>query len=240
MGVQEPRGRTTPNAVPNRIEGLIFDLDGTLIHSTIDFQLMRHRTFERMREAGVPDTVLDTTKSIAQNLKLSFQYLSECGSLEAARSLCSDASKIMSEIEMLKVSQTQAVSGTVKAIRLLVTEGYSVAILTRGSRRYTEAALSASGLASFFLNTVCRDDHPDEEAKPNPISMSRTAGKLGITMERCLMVGDHAMDLECARSAGTGFIGVLSGATDRSAWIKMGDVTVIPDVSYLPDLLFRH
>jgi len=224
----------------NRIEGLVFDLDGTLIHSTIDFHLMRHQTFERMREAGVPDTVLDKTKTITQNLNISLQYLSEGGSFEAAKSLRSDAGKIMSEIEMLKVSQTQAVPGTSKAISFLINEGYSVAVLTRGSRRYTEAALAASGLTGYFPNIVCRDDHPDEEAKPNPISMARTAGKLGVTMEKCLMVGDHAMDLECARSAGAGFIGVLSGATDRLTWTRLGNVTVIPDVSCLPDLLTRH
>ncbi len=228
---------TVPNTELNHIEGLVFDLDGTLIHSTIDFLLMRNRTFERMKEAGVPNRVLEDTESIAYNLSASFRYLSEVKSAEAARSLCSDVSKIMSEIEMLKVSQTQAVMGADKTIHHLIGKGYSVAVLTRGSRRYTEAALLASGLAKYFQYSVCRDDHPDDEAKPNPISMTRTASKLGVTKENCLLVGDHAMDLECARAAGTGFIGVLSGATDRTTWKKLGNIMIIPDITYLPDLL---
>lgn len=232
--------KTTSNTDLSHIEGLVFDLDGTLIYSTIDFLGMRRQTFERMREAGVPDNVLDETKSIIANLDVSVRYLIESGSIGASRSLYSDMGRIMSEIEMLQVSQTHAVRGTSKAIDLLIGKGYSVAVLTRGSRRYTEAALAAAGLTDYFPNTVCRDDHPDEEAKPNPISLIRAAGKLGVRKEKCLLVGDHTMDLDCALSAGTCFVGVLSGATDRTTWTKLGDVTVIPDVSYLPDLLIRR
>ncbi len=229
-----------PNTDLSHIEGLVFDLDGTLIESTIDFLLMRRRTFERMARAGVPEPLLDRTKSIATNLNEAFRYLSEKGLEEDSRTLYHDAGTIMSEIEMLKVSQTRAVPGASGAIDLLVSEGYSVAVLTRGSRRYTEAALSASGLAKYFVNTICRDDHPDNEAKPNPIAMARAAEKLAMPKEKCLLVGDHAMDLECAVSAGTQFVGVLSGAMGRTAWTKLGDITIIPDVSYLPDLLAKH
>ncbi len=229
-----------PKTDLSHIEGLVFDLDGTLINSTIDFLLMRQRTFERMAQAGVPEPVLDKTKSIATNLNASFRHLAEKGSEGDSHSLSLDAGTIMSEIEMLNVSQTEAVTGASGAIDLLVKEGYAVAILTRGSRRYTEAALSASGLARYFVNIICRDDHPDDEAKPNPISMARAAEKLSMPKEKCLLVGDHAMDLECALSARTRFVGVLSGAMDRTAWTMLGDITIIPDVSYLPDLLMKH
>jgi phosphoglycolate phosphatase len=233
------RCRTTQNLIPSRIKGLVFDLDGTLIHSTIDFFQMRRQTFERMRDAGIPEDMLDGTKSIAENLQVSFRYLEVRDSFEAARSLCTDAGMIMNEIEMFKVGQTKAVTGTKETVRQLIENGYPIALLTRGSRRYTEAALSASGLADYFPHTVCRDDHPDEEAKPNPIAMARAAGLMDLDKEECLLVGDHQMDLECARSAGSIFVGVLSGATDWAAWTRLGDVTVITDVSWLPSLLTR-
>ncbi len=60
---------------------------------------------------------------------------------------------------------------------------------------------------------------------------------MGLVNDRCILVGDHPMDLECARSAGSFFVGVLSGATDRSRWNEFGEVTVITDVSSLPALL---
>jgi phosphoglycolate phosphatase-like HAD superfamily hydrolase len=229
-----------PKSDVRHIKGLVFDLDGTLIHSTIDFIQMRNRTFRRMKEAGVPENILDQNQSIGWNLHASIKYLTISGYLEASSAMRMDTSKIMSDVEMLKVKQTKALPGAERAVSFLINEGYPVSILTRGSRRYTEAALAASGLFSYFPHTVCRDDHPEEESKPNPISLARAAGKMGISKERCLLIGDHAIDLECAVSAGTDFVGVLSGATDRISWTKLGDIKVIPDVSFLPDLLLRQ
>lgn len=208
-----------------------------MILSTIDFIQMRRQTFKRMVQAGVPEEVLREERSIAANLLSSSRYLIETGSIEASRSMCDDVSRIMSDIEMIKVRETTAVPGIIEAIDQLVEKGYSMAVLTRGSRRYTEEALLAAGLAEYFPNRVCRDDHPDEEAKPNPIAMARAAGMMDLTKDRCLLVGDHPMDLECARSAGSFFVGVLSGATDRPHWNEFGDVVIIRDVSCLPTLL---
>jgi phosphoglycolate phosphatase-like HAD superfamily hydrolase len=219
------------------IEGIVFDLDGTLILSTIDFVQMRCQTFRRMREAGVPENVLKEEKSIAANLLASSHYLRGRGSTEASRSMCNDVNSIMSDIEMINVGRTLAVPGTVEAIKALVKKGYPMAVLTRGSRRYTEQALTAAGLAGYFPHRVCRDDHRDEEAKPNPIALARAAGMIDLAKDRCLLVGDHPMDLECARSAGSFFVGVLSGATDSSGWSGLGEVIIIPDVSSLPALL---
>ena len=233
-------GEITPNDLLDHVKGIVFDLDGTLIHSTIDFAQMRRRTFARMGGAGVPETSLDMSKSITWNLRASFDFLAEAGSLADSRSLGIDATMIMSNIEMLEVQNTRAVQGAERAIGILIDQGYHVAVLTRGSRRYTEAALTAAGLADYFQHAVCRDDHPDDEAKPNPISMARAAGKLDLPKEDCLLVGDHETDMECALSAGSLFVGVLSGATDRAAWEALGAVRVIPDVSYLPDLFLRH
>jgi phosphoglycolate phosphatase len=200
---------------------------------------MRRQTFKRMEEAGVPADMLEGKKSIAANLLASSHYLRGLGLNEASRSMRNDVGKIMSDIEMLQVQETKAVPGAVQAIDLLLEEGYSVAVLTRGSRKYTEAALSAAGLAEYFPNRVCRDDHPDEEAKPNPIAMARAAGMMELDEDRCLLVGDHPTDLECARLAGSLFVGVLSGATDRAHWNALGEVTIIDDVSSLPALLKR-
>ncbi len=57
--------RTMPNIDPSRIEGIVFDLDGTLIVSTIDFMQMRCHTFKRMKEAGVPEEISEDNKTIA-------------------------------------------------------------------------------------------------------------------------------------------------------------------------------
>lgn len=194
-----------------QVRGIVFDLDDTLIHSTIDFGQMRRMTFTLFGLLGVPDYCLDHTKTITYNLNASFRFLSETGRESDATMLRIEAGKIMSEIEMLRVAGTSTIPGSERAIESLLENGYSVSILTRGSRRYTDAALTAAGLARFFPNRVCRDDYPEEEAKPNPLSMSRAAGMMGLTKRQCLLVGDHVVDLECARSAGSRFVGLDLG-----------------------------
>jgi phosphoglycolate phosphatase len=84
---------------------------------------------------------------------------------------------------------------------------------------------------------VCRDDHAEEEAKPAPISLRRAAAGIGFQAQDCLMVGDHMMDLECARAAGSGFIGVLSGSGDEHLWRREGVSMIVSDVGEIPKLL---
>jgi phosphoglycolate phosphatase len=235
---QEERSDTSETSL-DHVRGIVFDLDGTLIYSTIDFVEMRRRTFEILSCAGIPSGILDRTRSIAHNVTASVGFLKGLGKESEAQTLYAEIGRTMSEIEMRRVSETIAVPGAGRSISSLLEKGFSVAVLTRGSRRYTEAALEASGLAQSLPHRLCRDDHPDEEAKPNPISMMRASEKMRLRKEECLLVGDHPMDLECARSAGSAFIGVLSGASDRATWMKHGVVIMIPDVSSLPDLLTR-
>jgi HAD superfamily hydrolase (TIGR01549 family) len=201
---------------------------------------MRRLTFDRMHQTGIPDQRLDEKESIVNNLKVCFDYLTDIGCENVARNMLSDVGRIMTEIEMLDVWQTKAIERASVALCDLIDEGYSISVLTRGSRQYTEAALTAAGLAQYFDNTICRDDFPDYEAKPNPVSLARATGKMGMANNECLLVGDHMTDMECALSAGSGFVGVLSGATDMPTWTSLGVEMVIPDVSYLPELLNRN
>jgi phosphoglycolate phosphatase-like HAD superfamily hydrolase len=47
------------------------------------------------------------------------------------------------------------------------------------------------------------------------------------------------MDLECARGAGSGFVGVLSGYGNEDTWRSEG-VDYVEGVGELPSLLFRQ
>ncbi len=47
--------------------GIVFDLDGTLIESTIDFGLMRDRVFRYLIEIGL-GYVLERSDTIAKNM----------------------------------------------------------------------------------------------------------------------------------------------------------------------------
>ena len=99
--------------------------------------------------------------------------------------------------------------------------------------------LLITGLDGTTGPCVCRDDYPLEEAKPNPLAMRRVAAKLGLDAVDCLYVGDHPMDLECARASGAGFVAVTTGSTDRERWSQSGCRMIIDSVADLPSVLER-
>jgi HAD superfamily hydrolase (TIGR01549 family) len=142
----------------------------------------------------------------------------------------------MSEVEMNGVLNTKAIDDAKDALNRLRDFGLGLAVLTRGSRAYSTLALRSASLEGALDRMVCRDDHPEQEAKPAAIALQRAAAGLGLEARDCLMVGDHLMDLECARNAGSAFIGVLTGYGDEALW-RSEKVQYVRDVGELPPIL---
>ena len=145
--------------------------------------------------------------------------------------------EVMNRTELERVAETTPVPGALECLTRLKGAGLRTGLLTRGSRNYALAALRHAGLDHSFDSMVCRDDFPEEEAKPNGKAMLRMAGMLGLLPEDCILVGDHAMDRSCALSVSSGFIGVLSGSYRKEEWSMNGCAVIIDSVAALPDLL---
>jgi len=48
---------------PEKLKGVVFDLDGTLIRSTIDFTKMKGHMIEILERNGIPDGILTPTET---------------------------------------------------------------------------------------------------------------------------------------------------------------------------------
>ena len=211
--------------------GIVFDLDGTLIESTIDFGLMRDRVFSYLIETGF-GYVLELSDTIAKNMDRVRPEVHELNlDLETVESR---VEAICVEVEMMSVGRTKEVPGAGDALRTLRALGYQLALLTRGSRHYAMEALRASHLTGMLDAIICRDDHDISEAKPHPEAMRRAAAALNLRPEQCVLIGDHLMDLECARAAGSMFVAVLSGHNGRKGWVDLGVERIIPSIAELP------
>lgn len=233
-------GVSAPTFCGREVRGVVLDLDGTLISTTVDFRLMKQRVVSVIAALDVPASVLDRERTTADNIERAVIYLSSSGRGDEVSGMLASMSEVMNRTEMERVSQTVQIKGAGECLERLRGAGLRTGLLTRGSRNYAIAALSHAGLDHEFNAMVCRDDFPEEEAKPNGKAMIRMAGMLSLRPEECVLVGDHAMDLSCARSASSGFIGVLSGAYGRAQWSESGCTVVIDSVTLLPDLLLEH
>ncbi len=221
----------------NGLKAVIFDMDGTLIRSTIDFQRMNRGVADTLLRHGLPKDILDPTGKVNESIVRAYSYFKKHSQDGWAEALERDLNRVSLEVEMAHVQESKEVPGTADTLRYLRSRGIRTAILTRGSRAYTERALSAAGLDDKFEIVLCRDDHPLTEAKPNPLALRRVYDALALKGNECLFVGDHDTDLLCAQGAGSPFAAVLTGSFSEEMWRPLGPDVIMDSVAELPRLL---
>jgi len=221
----------------NAIKAIIFDLDNTLVESQIDYHQMKLDVLKELGRFGVDPALLDPSKTIVENVTKGKEDLSQNHPGMDMKVVDERINALLTARELEKVESVRAHQGAISTLEAIRDRGMAMAVLTRGSRAYALRVLSMTGLDGKAGPCVCRDDYPLEEAKPNPLAMIRVASKVGLNAEDCLYVGDHPMDLDCARASGARFVGVTTGSTDRDRWSQSGCETVISSVADLPGIL---
>ncbi|MEQ8787569.1 MAG: HAD family hydrolase [Pirellulaceae bacterium] len=155
------------------VRGVIFDLDGTLVDSRLDFEAMRS---EMELPAGTP--ILEA--------------LADLPSQDAAR-----CREILHRHEQEGAARAAPLPGAASLIAELMERGLRLGIVTRNSRQ-----IAAAMLAHFppaFDPVISRDDGP---AKPDPWSMLHTCRLWGLDPGETAIVGDYRYDIESGRRAG--------------------------------------
>ncbi len=221
----------------NGLKAVIFDMDGTLIRSTIDFRKMNQGLADTLLQHGLPKDILDPSGKVNESIVRAYSYFKVHSHDGWAEALERDLNRVSLEVEMARVDETREVPGTADTLRYLRSRGIRTAVLTRGSRAYTERALLAAGLDDKFEVVLCRDDHPLIEAKPNPVALRRVYNALDLNGDECLFIGDHDTDLLCAQGAGSPFAAVLTGSFSVEMWTPLNPDVIMDSVAELPRLL---
>jgi HAD superfamily hydrolase (TIGR01509 family) len=226
-----------PMPSKREIKAIIFDLDNTLVESQIDYHQMKLDVLKELGRSGVEPSLLDPSKTIVENIRTGKEDLARKHPGMDMGEVDERINVLLTARELERVEAVRAHAGASETLEAVQGRGMAMAILTRGSRAYALKVLSLTGLDGRVGPCICRDDYPLEEAKPNPMAMRRAASKLGLRAEDCLYVGDHPMDLDCARASGASFVGVMTGSTDEARWRQSGCRTVIASVADLPSIL---
>jgi len=169
------------------IRGLIFDLDGTLADSQLDFDAMR-------REMELPPEL---------------PILEALDRLEPAHAAHCRA--VLDRHEWAGAERATLLPGVADLIEILEDRGIRQAIATRNSRRITEATLAKIGLAVEL--SLTRDDGP---VKPDPWPVLHVCQKWGLPPEEIVVIGDYKFDVECGRAAGCRTVLLTHPAEPRS------------------------
>ncbi len=155
------------------LKGVIFDMDGTLTRSSLDFELIR-------RECGVPP---------AQPL---LEYMAEASETERRRTL-----DVLGRHERRAALECTMRDGAAEVLEEVRRRGYNMALLTRNSAESVRTVLGRFGLE--FDCWLSREHAPP---KPSPEPVLEIARRLGLRPEELLVVGDYLFDVYAGNAAG--------------------------------------
>ena len=107
------------------------------------------------------------------------------------------------------LENTKPYPGICELIEQLADRGYTQAILTNKPERISFDIIGALQLQKYFFRIYGGNSLPAK--KPDPIGITTLMKDVGASLDRSLMVGDSAVDVQTARNAGVRSCGVLWG-----------------------------
>ena len=155
------------------IRGVIFDLDGTLVDSGLDFDLMR-REMGLLPGHGLLETIETLPESEAERCRA-----------------------ILARHEWEGAQRATLMPGVPEFLRELAARGLHRAIFTRNARSVTLATLAR--LALDFDMVIAREDAP---AKPDPAAIWRICAQWRLQPAEVALIGDFRYDIEAGNRAG--------------------------------------
>lgn len=202
----------------------MFDLDGTLVETGIDFSKLRSATLQLIAEYGVdplPLQELDALGAVEQAV----ETLRLQGNEDAADELRKRAFARLQAMEMAYCATPRPVPGMYDLLNALKEQDVRIGIITRNDREVSLRTLSSLQIPYDLL--VSRDDV--QKVKPHPQHVMVALEKWKIAPARCVVVGDYWMDVEAGRAAGCRTVGI---------WRL--DVPINPFRNHPPDVLVRE
>ena len=156
-----------------RFDAVIFDMDGTLVESLLDFGAIRD-------ELGI-----DRDQGILEAIEA---MAAEPRRLAARRLLAH---------ELRGARSATLIPGARETVRAVGRAGMKTALMTRNARQVMEIILAKFPLR--FDLAWAREDGP---VKPAPDGVLAACRRLGVAPERTVSIGDFRYDIEAANAAG--------------------------------------
>ena len=203
----------------DNIKAVGFDLDGTFLNTHVDYSAIDLADKDACKRHGIPfeDLVFSTKKRLRQPIR---DWLISMGRQDEIPVIEKEIDEELTSIELENVDEARPFPGSIECVEELKSRGYKVGLLTRGSYRYGDIALTKAGIRDCFDAVVGRDYADYDHAKPSPKAMDYFASELGVKPTEILYLGDNVTDYYSARDAGATFIGVLSGSMDEDGWLR--------------------
>jgi len=218
------------------LKGIVFDLDGTLIHTTINFTTMKERMIGVLEAMGIPEGLFTPKQTTVVIIASAEEILrKEKRPQEEIDEMHKALGEIMNTGELEAIPDISEVKGVQGALKELKSAGYKLAVLTRSHHAYAVEALKKIGALDLFDLILGRGETP--KPKPYPEALEHTAMLMGVKMSEIVFVGDNHIDASSAENARIPFIGVKSGRRGDLSWNNRFPEILLESVTSIPGYL---
>ena len=162
-----------PSPKKVKFKGFIFDMDGTIVDSKIDFKAL-YKHFNLPAGHGILEHISNLTDKVEIN----------------------KAHEVLHHYEMQGALLSEPIHHAFEFLNYLNEEKIPTALFTRNSKKVTEKTLEIHNLK--FDICLTRDD---VKAKPNPEGLLKIQTHWNYKLDEILFVGDYKYDLRAGLAA---------------------------------------
>jgi len=181
------------------IRAIIFDVDGVISHPDLSiFIKAREEIVRFLSSYNIKITVGSPFfKKVYDALQNRFKDPKRVWEIYLK------ASNIATKHELMALKNAIIEENVGETISELREKGYLVAICSLSGRRYVSEIINKLRLSNKISAIVTRED---VKPKPYPDGIFKICNDLDIEPEECVYIGDHYIDIETARNAGSNII----------------------------------
>ena len=184
---------------------LIFDLDGTLIDSTLDLVHSVNAARGLMNLPPISEELVSSYIGNGAPVLMRRALGPEASDDDVRRAL----EYFLGYYREHMLDNTKLYPGVQEALDRLFESGEKMAVLTNKPVRFSKAIVDGLGLGKHFFQIYGGNSFAQK--KPDPIGVETLIQEAGAAREHTIMVGDSAVDVRTARNAHVTACGVSYG-----------------------------
>ncbi|MFC4528271.1 HAD-IA family hydrolase [Dyella halodurans] len=218
---------------PQNIQGVLFDLDGTLLDSAVDlFGALK----QQCEEMDVPAPPYEMVREVVSRgsraiLRCAFPAIGEA-------ELLTLVPRYLELYEAVMADQTRPFEGVDELLSVIEAQGLAWGIVTNKPGFLTDGLVERIGWAPRVAAVVSGDTLPVKKPDPAPVLLA--CERAGLDPARCLFVGDDRRDVLAGAAAGLYTVAVRWGYLDGGDPQQWDADLVLDRPSELTGLLRRQ
>jgi phosphoglycolate phosphatase len=221
-----------------RADAVLFDLDGTLVHTAPDIAESVQCMLADLGRPTVDQPTVETWIGDGVG-RLVHRALTGERERDAEPALFERGyARFLAHYGQLVSHRSRPYPGIREGLRSLAEQKVPLACITSKMEVFTLALLRDLELAPFFEVVVSGDSLP--RRKPDPLPVLHACSRLGVDPAHAVLVGDSANDARAARAAGSAFVAVSYGYNGGQPASTLGADLVIDSLEELLPHLEAH